>query len=287
MTRIWLLVLTLAASPALAQDATALLAKAATAFENNQQSEKHWNWKIVETRHIENGAGKTVESFPTVSSESVIRSNGRRCNALTEWSDGLEPYMKGADPDQRCQAFNALSTPFQVALLLASTKGKIAGRTAGVIRIEVQPDASKGKAKSFDERCAAALKTTLELDAETHFPMTIEGEVAGSGCNGSFQPVVHYASYDRRPMVSQFRKGTTFRIVYRRQDDKFGNPENSYWISTEQHYVQPWDSDSHLLFYWGRQVAVRNSTGRHMVKDVKTAAQEFGAGSQLIFDKDK
>lgn len=283
MTRTWLLALTLVASSAAAQDAGELLAKAVTAFESNQQNEKHWNWSIVETRHIENRSGATVESFPSVTSESVIRNNGHRCNALTEWGDGLEPYMKGAEPDQRCQAFNALGTPFNVTLMLSSTQAKIAGRTASAIRIALQPDPSKSKSKNYDERCAASLKATVELDAETYFPMSIEGEVAGSGCDGSFQPVIHYASYDRRPMISQFRKGATFRIVYQRQEDKFGNPANSYWISTVQHYVQPWDSDSRILFYWGRQISVRNTTGRHMVKDVKTTAQEFGAGSQLVF----
>jgi hypothetical protein len=195
--------------------------------------------------------------------------------------------MKGAEPDQRCQAFNALGTPFNVTLLLSSTQAKIVGRTANVIRIAVQPDPSKAKSRSYDERCAASLQATLELDAKTYFPISIQGEVAGSGCNGSFQPVIHYASYDRRPMISQFRKGATFRIVYQRQEDKFGNPANSYWISTGQHYVQPWDSESRILFYWGRQISVRNTTGRHMVKDVKTTAQEFGAGSQLLFDKEK
>ena len=283
MARYWLLALTLMGSSAAAQDATALLAKAATAFGNNQQNEKHWNWSIVETRHIEDRSGKTVENFPSVTSESVIRSNGRRCNALNEWSDGLEPYMKGAEPDQRCQAFNALNTPFQVTQLLSSAQAKVIGQTAGAIRIAVQPDPSKYKSKGYEERCAASLKATVELDAETNFPMRIEGEVAGPGCDGSFQPVIHYASYDRRPMISQFRKGATFRIVYQKQEDKFGNPANSYWISTEQHYVQPWNSDSRILFYWGRQIAVRNTSGRHLVKDVKTTAQEFGAGSQLLF----
>ncbi len=283
MARIWLLSLTLLASAAPAQDATGMLAKAITAFENNQQNEKHWNWSIVETRHIENRSGKTVETFPSVTSESVIRTNGRRCNALTEWDDGLEPYMKGADPDQRCQAFNALSTPFHVPLLLASAQAKVLDRTPRAVRVAVLPDPAKMKSPVFGERCAASIKAIVELDAESWFPMRIEGEVTGSGCNGSFQPVVHYESYDRRPMVSQFRKGATFSIVYQRQEDKFGNPANSYWISTVQHYVQPWDSRSRLLFYWGRQISVRNTTGHHMVKDVKTTAQEFGAGSHLLF----
>src|SRR5664279_1161000 len=120
--RLGLLAIFLAAAlPAAAQDdATALLAKAVAAFEKNQQNEKQWNWNIVEKRRLLNRSGETLQSFPSVTSESVIRSNGRRCNALTAWGDGRAPYMKDADADQRCQAFNALDTPFEVAQLLKS-----------------------------------------------------------------------------------------------------------------------------------------------------------------------
>ena len=86
-------------------------------------------------------------------------------------------------------------------------------------------------------------------------------------------------------MVSQFRKGAAFRVAYALQKDKFDNPANSFWISTEQHYEQPWNSDARVLYYWGRQVPVTRSTGHRLVKDIKTTAKEFGAGSQLRFDK--
>ena len=282
-TRLPALILAGALSAVAQESASNVLAKAVAAFNANQQNEKHWNWNIVETRHIENRTGGTIERFPSVSSESIIGSNGRRCNALNAWSDGLEPYMKGADADKRCQAFNALNTPFQVPLLLAGAQAKVVDRTATVVRISIAPDPLKSKSANFEERCAASLKATVELDAASYFPMRIEGQVAGSGCDGSFQPVIHYTSYDRRPMISQFRKGATFLIEYQRQQDKFGNPANSYWISTVQHYVLPWSSDSRVLFYWGRQIAVRNTTGRHLVKDVQTTAKEFGVGSEVIF----
>ena len=48
--------------------------------------------------------------------------------------------------------------------------------------------------------------------------------------------MVHYETVTRQPMVSQFRKGASFRVVYALQKDKFDNPANSFWISTEQHY---------------------------------------------------
>jgi hypothetical protein len=272
--------------PAAAQEsAAALLAKAVEAFENNQKSEKHWNWNIVETRHLLSKSGEMLQSFPSVTSESVVRSNGRRCNALTAWGDGREPYMKDADPDERCQAFDALGTPFQVALLLKSANAKLIDRSASEIRISVVPDHSRTKSRDYNVRCAASIKATIELDARTFFPVRIEGDVAESGCDGEFRPVVHYETVTRQPMVSQFRKGAAFRVAYALQTDKFDNPANSFWISTEQHYEQPWNSDARVLYYWGRQVPVTHSTGHRLVKDIRTTAKEFGAGSQLRFDK--
>jgi hypothetical protein len=273
------------AFPAIAQNATPILAKAAAAFEKNQQNEKHWNWSIVETRQLLNKSSEVLQEFPSVTSESVIRSNGRRCNALTAWGDGRQPYMKDADPDERCQAFNAISTPFQVELLLKSGTAKILEQSASAIRIFVLPDKSLLKAPSYAVRCAASIKAVIQLDPATLFPVRIDGDVVESGCNGEFQPVVHYETWTRQPMVSQFRKGATFHVAYALQKDKFDNPANSFWISTEQHYVQPWDSDARVLYYWGRQVAVTRTTGHRLVKDIKTTAQEFGAGSQLRFDK--
>jgi hypothetical protein len=275
-----------AAFPAAAQEsAAALLAKAVLAFENNQKNEKQWNWKIVETRQLLNKSGETIQSFPSVTSESVIRSNGRRCNALTAWGDGRAPYMKDADPDERCQAFNALGTPFEVALLLKSTNAKLIDQSGSAIRISVLPDRSRTKSSDYSIRCAASIKAIIQLDPATFFPIRIDGEVAESGCDGEFQPVVHYETVTRQPMVSQFRKGASFRVAYALQKDKFDNPANSFWISSEQHYSQPWNADARVLYYWGRQVPVTRTTGHRLVKDIKTTAQEFGAGSLLRFDK--
>jgi hypothetical protein len=275
-----------AALPAAVQDdATALLAKAVAAYEKNQKNEKQWNWSIFETRRLLNKSGETVQSFPSVTSESVIQSDGRRCNAVTAWGDGRAAYMKDADPDERCQAFNALGTPFQVEFLLKSGAAKLIEQSASAIRISVLPDRSRAKSRDYAVRCAASIKATILLDPGTFFPTRIEGEVTESGCNGQFYPVVQYETVTREPMVSQFRKGATFLVVYGLQKDKFDNPANSFWISTEQHYSQPWDSDARVIYYWGRQVTVGRTVGHRLVKDIKTTAQEFGAGSQLRFDK--
>ena len=124
----------------------------------------------------------------------------------------------------------------------------------------------------------------MDLDPATFFPKRIEGDVAGSGCDGKFRPVVYYGRADTAPVSSQFRKGATFLLVYSLLADRFGNPANSYWISTEQRYVHPWSDDSRVLIYWGRQVAVRSTNARRYVKEVKVTAREFGAGSNLLFD---
>ena len=266
--------------------AATLLAKAIAAFEKNSGNEKHWNWTIVEKRDLVDKSGAVLQHFPDVSSESVIRSDGHRCNAVTAWGDGRAPYLKNADPDERCEAYDALSTPFQVPLLLKSTNARVVQRTGSAITISVLPDKSLPKTASYSEHCAASIKATILLDAATYFPTRIEGAVTESGCDGEFRPVVHYETMTRQPMISQFRKGVTFSVEYALQKDKFDNPANAFWISSRQHYVQPWNPLARVIYYWGRQLAVApRDKGHALVKDTQTSAQEFGAGSQLRFDK--
>jgi hypothetical protein len=284
MTRRLILCL-LAALPACAADveAPALLAKAVAAFQRNLENEKHWNWTISETRYLADKSGKQVETFPVVHSESVILGDGRRCNAVTSWGDGHQPYLKDANSDDRCQAYNALGTPFQVALLLKSSNAKVAARSPQAITIAVVPEKSRQKNPDYSVRCAASIEATIQLDAATSFPLRIEGRVVDSGCDSSYVPVVRDTPILRAPMTSNFRKGSTFRVVYAQQKDRFDNPANSFWITTEQHYDQPMSEDLTVLYYWGRQFHIRTMAAHHLVKDVTTTAQEFGAGSTLTF----
>jgi hypothetical protein len=267
-------------------DAAALLAKAAAAFRHNQENEKHWNWNITETRTLVNKAGNPVQQFPSVTSESVILGNGRRCDAVLSWGDGKQPYLRDADPETRCQAMDAVRPPFQVAALLQTTRVKLVERTPNAITLAILPEKSPDKSRlrttDFAARCAAAIQATVKLDPVTFFPLYMEGEVTGSGCDAAFTPIVHYETRDRGPMTSNFRKGSTFRVEYSLQKDRFGNPANSFWISASQYYSQPWNSDNSILIYWGRQLAVLH-TGHRLIKEVKTTAQEFGAGSELLF----
>jgi hypothetical protein len=263
-------------------DAAALLAKAAAAFRHNQENEKHWNWNITETRTLVDKAGSPVQKFPSVTSESVIRADGRRCDAVLSWGDGKRPYLRDANPEARCQAMDAVRPPFQISSLLQTTRVKLVERTANAITLAILPGKSRPGATDFAERCAAAIQATVKLDPVTFFPLYMEGEVTGSGCDAAFAPIVHYETRDRGPMKSNFRKGSTFRVEYSLQKDKFGSPANSFWISASQYYSQPWDSDNTILIYWGRQFAVLRPAHR-LIKEVRTTAQEFGVGSELLF----
>ena len=269
--------------PAAGNEAPALLAKATAAFQHNLENEKHWNWTITEARELTDKAGHAVQTFPAVRSESVIVGEGRRCNAVTFWGDGHQAYLKDAAPEDRCQAYNALGTPFQVAVLLTSTDAKVVSKDSQAITIAVSPDKARQKDPDYRIRCAAAIGATIQLDPATFFPLRIEGRVVDSACNNTFTPVMHETPISRAPMSSNFRKGTTFRVVYSLQKDRFENPANSYWITTEQHYDQPIDEDFTVVYYWGRQFRIRVATGRRLIKDIATTAQEFGAGSQLTF----
>jgi hypothetical protein len=269
--------------PAADTEAIELLTKSVTAFQHNLENERHWNWNTTEKRHLADRNGRPLQVFPQVRSESVILGDGRRCNAVTAWGDGHQAYLKDAPAEDRCQAYNALGIPFNLALLLKSANAKITGRTPSVVTIAISPDKSRQRDPEFAVRCASSIEATIRLDAKSSFPLSIEGRVADAGCNGNFIPVMHDTPLDRGPMASNFRKGSTFRVGWTLQKDRFDNPANSFWLMTEQYYDQPVSEDMTVLYYWGRQFRVRTLGAHRLVKDVTTNAQEFGAGSQLTF----
>ena len=69
-------------------------------------------------------AGAVVQKFPDVTIESVIRKDGRRCNAVLSWGDGVEPYQLHGEADARCSGEDPLAVPFQVESLLRSQRVK-------------------------------------------------------------------------------------------------------------------------------------------------------------------
>jgi hypothetical protein len=280
-----LLTAALTAAP-LDDDAAVLLARAAAAFQANHGRERHWNWNVHETRKLLDKAGKVLQTFPSVTSESIIRSTDKRCNAIVAWGDGKAPYMVDADPDARCQAMDAIRAPFQVEALLGSARVRLQSRSASAITLAIATDKSKLKDSDFAVRCAASIRATVNLDPATFFPLSIDGEVMETGCDLRSEPLTHYAAVRAGPANSTFRKTARFRMEYALQKDKFQNPANSFWICAHQEFDQPWSRSAEYLYYWGRQLAVRNlDEGHRLIKETRTTAREFGTETQLRFDK--
>jgi hypothetical protein len=266
--------------------AQAVLARSLSAFQHNQDQQKHWNWTAIENRILIDKSGQVLQSFPSVTAESVIRSDGRRCNAVVAWGDGKAPYLLNSDPDSRCQAMDEFRPAFQIDALLASGQVEKLPETDAGIMLSILPDKARLKSADPAIRCAASIRATVLMDAQTFFPRHIDGEVVETGCDQRFEGVVQYDSMHRTgPLQSNFRKGATFRMEFAFQKDKFQTPANSYWICVEQHYSQPWLSNAETLYYWGRQVRVATAgKGHRLEKDVRTTAQEFGVDSQPHFD---
>jgi len=278
-----LFAITLCAAPA--EKADALLAKALKAFQQNQESEKHWNWVATEQRSLRDGAGKPVEDFPAVTAESIIRSDGKRCNAVVSWGDGKPAYLAGADPDARCQAMDQFKPAFSIEALLGSSQSQL--ESDGTLL--VMPDKVRIRSNDYATRCAASIRASVTLDAKTYFPRKIEGSVVEGGCDQMFVGKQQYDGMRQTgPLKSNFRKGASFRMEFTLQKDRFQNPANSYWLCDTQHYHQPWMKEAETLFYWGRQVRVNDSKqAKFLDKDIKTTAKEFGVDSGLRFDTDK
>lgn len=274
--------LILGVSARAADDASALLGKAVEAYRANEPRQKNWNWQTVESRELVDRSGKTVQRFPSVTVESVLRSDGRRCNAVSAWGDGRKPYLAEASADERCQAMSAIAPPFPPLGVLLSRRAKVVEQTGEAIVIAVSPDSGRLKDADFELRCGASIRATVRLDPATYFPVRIEGEVAESGCDSTFTAVNQYETLTRSPMSSSFRKGSTFRVEWTLEKDKTGDAGKSYRIAAAQHYSMPWNNDNRVLYYWGRQVPVLRE-GHRLVKELKTTAQEFVVGSELIF----
>jgi hypothetical protein len=258
------------------QDAPALLAKAIAAFERNQQQEIHWNWNADETRTLLGKGGAVLQKLPDVTVESVIRNDGRRCNAVSAWGDGTPPYLLGSDPESRCQATEAFHPGFDVAELLKGSHVRLASRPPKATVLTILPDKERMRSDDPGVRCAASIRATVELDPETSFPREIRGEVTESGCDRSAALPLYYGQAEAVNTRTSFRKGAVFRVKYELQADKFQAPEHSFWIRVIEHYDMPLPAARGNMVYWGRSVPMTAGNSQRIVKESRTTAREFG-----------
>ncbi len=269
-----------AAMPAAAQTPAAdLLAKAHAAFEQNRLQESHWNWTTTQNHSLLDGNGREVRQLPSVTVESVIRQDGTRCVAVTSWGDGVPPYKMNEDADTRCGGQDPIEPPLRVEALLQSGRAKqLDGTTIALLH-----DRARVHDQRPEVRCTASIEGTVHLDPATYFPVRIEGKIVDTGCQSDTWSELHYGGDPvRTPSKRGLFKGTSFRLEFALQADKYGNPANSYWISTAQHWNRPFGEIAGII-YFNRRFAV-NVRNAAWVTDTKTTAQEFGVQSQTRFD---
>src|SRR3984957_159866 len=174
------------------KEAVDLLARASSAYDANRIQEQHWNWTATEKRQLAGRSGDILQSFPAVTAESVIRTNGNRCNAVVAWGDGLTPYKLKADNDERCRAMDEFRAPFELQELLKSSQVKVLEEWEGGVAISVLPDKTRLKSEDASVRCAASIEAVVKLDLATMFPQSVEGRVVENGCDQRTAPVVQY-----------------------------------------------------------------------------------------------
>jgi len=265
-----------------AEDAAAMLAKASAAFESNRLQEIHWNWVSVEQRVIVDQTGKLLQPLPDVAIEAVIRSDGKRCTAVNAWGDGVPAYLANADPDARCKATDANSA-MEISALLKSRRVKFAPQSAAGIKLSILPDKGGLRSKELEDRCAASIRATVLLDTVTYFPRIVEGEVVDTGCDQARATKIYYdGPVNEESVRSSIHKGTSFRVEYELQQDKFGSPERNFWIAARRHdRILRWIRGGNFIF-WGRRFAIiSQGSAQYIVKDTTSSAHEFGAQSTI------
>ena len=269
-----------------AQDAAVLLAKARTAFIENRQRERYWNWTTVTTRTILGKDDQVMETLPSVTVESPISSTGERCNAVLAWGDGREPYLADASADERCAVEREYQEVLKIPDVLASRKVKIQSRSATRITLAISPDSNRMTSKDPAERCAASVHATLYLDPASSFPKAIEIRVPGRSCELMVAATEnHYGDTELRHVRGGYPKGAVLDFEFEFHRDKAGNTTKDFWIGTHRHSVRPLSNNNGGMIVSGRLFPLQTGPNRRLVMDTRTTATELSAESTLTFEK--
>ena len=267
----------------------ALLAKAAAAFEQNRQQDKFWNKTSRESWYVSDNRGFVVQRFPAVVTESVLRQDGTRCNAVVEWADAVPAYLRNGPEDSRCHAVDeSTSEKFDVAALLANRRVQRKRGSSSNLELTVFEQSRRGRSNDPLLRCAAAIRANIRLDEATFFPLRLDGEVMDDGCDERLTapPTYYGARPVMGPVSSTFRMGSTFRYEYQPQD-RFGSADTKFWLLTHWSYDQPvnWTLGN-ILIYWGRQVPYRSPIhGDRLIVNVDVTGEQFGVTSKVVIKK--
>jgi hypothetical protein len=276
MSPLVLLAVTWLAFPGSDENTSDVLAKAAEAFRQNEAKVHNWTWTTEEHSTMLGPSGVLLKDFPKVKVESLIRSDGSRCEGVISWGDGVAPYPAGADSDTRCQAAEAgLSFDFiPVAGLFKARNARITARTADAITISFSTDKSLERDQDMALRCAAAMQGTIRLDAETMFPQFIRVEIVGSSCRMRLPSgQTAYAS-----------PGGSHDFEFTLQKDKLGRG-NDFWILSRKLSINQSRGRVDSFVIRGRQIRI-SAKNPQFRTETKTIAQEFGSESAIRFGEE-
>jgi hypothetical protein len=280
------------------KDAWALLEKARAAFVENQKRDRYWNWTAVESRSILDKSGKVVEKIPSVTVDSPIRSDGKRCNAVLAWGDGREPYLVNATADERCTVEKEIPGVFRIEALFESHHVKVESRDASSIVLAIGQDKELVSSGDPSERCAGSVEGKIQLDAATFFPKRIDVTVATNGCMQTRRTGVdHYGAESTskspgdspaNPVFSGLLKGSVLQFEYEAQKDKTGDAAKDFWTCVHKHSVRLLQQGTTGMFVSGRLFRLTGrGPDRRVVVDATTKAAELSAESLLKFETEK
>jgi hypothetical protein len=276
-------------SAAVGQDAAGLLAKAHTAFVENSAHASFWNWTVVSTRTIVGKDGKTLEELPSVTVESPIRSDGKRCNAVLAWGDGREPYLANASADERCAVEKEQTDLLPLEHLLESRQVKVQSRTGNSVTLAIRGDKALMESADPVKRCVASVEATIEIDAASSFPKRIDIYVPNDKCEQRHVTANdHYDGGVLHNVMNGYMKGTRLKLEYEALKDKASDVHKEYWLCTRRHSERPLQKSSGGIVVSGRLFELKSrGADRRMIIDGSATGSELSAESVLKFVTEK
>lgn len=274
---------------AVGQDAGGLLAKAHTAFVENSARARFWNWTVISTRTVVGKDGTVLDELPSVTVESPIRSDGKRCNAVLAWGDGKEPYLANAGADERCAVEKEQTDLLPLEELLESRQVKVQSRTEGTITLAIRGDKALMESSDLVKRCVASAEATIEIDAASFFPKRIEIHVPNDHCEQRHVTANdHYDGVVLQNVMNGYMKGTHLTLDYQVLKDKAGDVHKDYWLCTRRHSERPLQKSSGGIVVSGRLFELKSrGADRRMIVDGSATGSELSAESVLKFATEK
>ena len=268
-----------------AQDAGALLAKAHQAFEENSQRERYWVWTSTTSRSMLDKSGKLLETIPSITVESPIRVDGRRCSAVLAWGDGVEPYLANADAEERCKVQEEVPSTFKLEAVLQYARGTVKSQAAGEIAVTIHASKQASQIEDAVQRCAATVEGSIVLDSRTYFPKLVDLRIPGEGCKLQRTEVQDHYNGSTVQASGGLVKGSHMLIEYQLQKDKSGNRTRDFWVAAHQRRELPIAKNVQALVISGRVIQLA-SKGRERitVMDIVTRATEASAESVVTFE---